>query len=78
MPRAHRLRQATNVSLDGELVKEARRLDLNLSKLFEDRLREAIAAEQRRRWLEENDEGFRAYERFVERHGVFNEEDREW
>jgi antitoxin CcdA len=79
MPRAQASgRRATNVSLDPALVEEARRLELNLSRLFEDRLREAIAAERRRRWLEENKEAFAGYARFVERHGIFNEEGRGW
>lgn len=71
-------RSATNLSIDVELVKEARRLGLNLSRLLEERLREAIAAERRRCWLEDNEQAFAAYERFVESHGLFNEAEREW
>jgi antitoxin CcdA len=71
-------RQATNVTLDPELLKEARELELNLSRVLEERLREVIAEERRRRWLAENDAAFRAYDRFVERNGIFNEEERDW
>lgn len=80
MKLAHRAarRHATNLSLDQELVAEARALDLNLSRIVEDRLREAVKEERTRRWLEENREGFEAFARFVEKSGIFNEEDREW
>lgn len=79
MPRAHaESRQPTNLTLDARLVKEAKDLGLNLSRLLEDRLREVIAAERRRRWLEENEAAFEAYDRFVEKNGVFNEEERGW
>jgi antitoxin CcdA len=78
MPGAHPRRRPTNLSLDGDLVDEARRLSLNLSRLLEERLREVLAVERHRRWLAENEGAFQAYDRFVERHGVFNEDDREW
>ena len=71
-------RRATNLSLDQALVAEARELDLNLSRIVEERLREVVKEERTRRWLEENREGFEAFARFVERNGIFNEEDREW
>jgi antitoxin CcdA len=71
-------RRATNLSLDAALVDEARGLELNLSKVLEERLREVIGAERRRLWLEENEAAFSAYDRFVERHGLFNEDEREW
>jgi antitoxin CcdA len=79
MKSAHALvRKATNVSLDAALVEEARRLHLNLSRLLEERLREVLADERRRLWLEENEKAFAAYDRLVERHGIFNEDEREW
>lgn len=73
-------RRATNVSVDAALIDEARSLDvdLNLSRLLEDRLREVVAEARRRKWLQENEAAFVAYDRFVERAGVFNEDDREW
>lgn len=39
---------------------------------------EVTENERVERWLEENREGFDAFARFVERNGIFNEEDREW
>jgi antitoxin CcdA len=71
-------RRATNLSLDADLVAEARALELNLSRIVEERLRAVVQEERARRWLEENRAGLAAFERFVERHGIFNEGDREW
>jgi antitoxin CcdA len=80
MKHAHRQdrRRATNLSLDEKLVAEARDLDLNLSRIVEDRLRQVVKEERARRWLEENRTGFEAFERFVEKHGIFNEDERDW
>lgn len=71
-------RRATNLSLDAALVAEARDLELNLSRIVEERLREVVREERARRWLEENRAGLAAFERFVDQHGIFNEDDREW
>lgn len=71
-------RRATNVTLDPELVAAARALRLNLSRVLEQGLREAVRAELRRRWLEENEAAFSAYARFTERHDLFNEAERGW
>ncbi len=71
-------RRATNLSLDAALVAEARALELNLSRIVEDRLREVVREERARRWLEENQAGFEAFARFVEKTGIFNEDEREW
>jgi len=80
MKRAHAegRRRATNLSLDEKLVAEARELELNVSRIVEDRLREVVRDERARRWLEENRAGFEAFERFVEKNGIFNEDEREW
>lgn len=75
---ASRRRRATNLSLDEELVAEARKLELNLSRIVEDRLREVVREERARRWLQDNRAGFAAFDRFVEKNGIFNEDDREW
>ena len=78
MKHAHPRRRPTNVSLDAALVDEARALGLNLSQVFEERLTEVVAAERQRHWLLENKKGFEAYAKYVERHGIFNEREREW
>jgi antitoxin CcdA len=71
-------RKRTNLTLDAALVREAQALGLNLSRLTEDALREAVRAERGRRWVEENRAGFEAANRAMEKYGIFNAEDREW
>ena len=82
MKRTHqvtaRTRKATNLSLSVELVKEAQALGLNLSRIVEESLREAVRAERSRKWLEENREGFESANRAIDKYGIFNAEDREW
>lgn len=78
MPARAARRRPTNLSLDEALVAEARALELNLSRVVEESLRAAVAAERRQRWLAENAGALAAYERFVETHGIFNEDEREW
>ena len=63
-------RRPTNLSLETELVAEARRLGLNLSRAAEDGLRRAIAAEAGRRWLEENRAALVSSNAYVEKHGL--------
>ena len=46
----------TNVSLDADLLAQARELNINLSATLEDRLREIVTELRRKRWLEENRE----------------------
>jgi len=47
-------KRAVNLSVDGELLDEARRLGVNVSETLEGSLRTVVKAEQEKRWLEEN------------------------
>jgi len=66
------------VSLDPELVAEARALDINLSQAFEAHLEELVRARRAEAWLRENASGFDAYNRFVEKAGIWDEDERGW
>ena len=63
-------RKATNLSLEAELVAEARRLGIGLSRAAEEGLRRAIASEETRRWIEENREALLSSNAYVEKHGL--------
>jgi antitoxin CcdA len=63
-------RKPTNLSLDAELVAQAQRLGLNLSRAAEEGLRRAIASEETRRWTEENREALLSSNAYVEKHGL--------
>ncbi|WP_066587183.1 MULTISPECIES: type II toxin-antitoxin system CcdA family antitoxin [Sphingomonas] len=63
-------RRPTNVSLDAELVEEARALDINISRACEEGLDRVVREERRRRWIEENRDAMEAYNEFVREHGL--------
>ena len=63
-------RRPTNLSLDAELVADAHRLGLNLSRAAEQGLRHAIAAEETRRWIAENRDALLSSNAYVEKHGL--------
>ena len=71
-------RKATNLSIDADLLEEARALGINLSRTLEERLVELVKAERIRRWQDENREAIEAMNRFTEEHGIFGEEFRTW
>lgn len=63
-------RKPTNLSLDADLVADARSLGINLSRACEDALRKEVAVERGRRWKEENAAGIAASNAYVEKHGL--------
>lgn len=62
-----------NLSVDSELLAEARRAQLSLSAIFEAALRDRVAESRRTRWLAENEEALQAYNASVDRDGVFGD-----
>ena len=65
-----RKRKSVNVSLDTGVVAAAREAGLNLSRITEDALRDAIKAEQERRWKEDNRDWIEAHNRWIEENGL--------
>lgn len=66
-------RKATNLSINADLLRQARELGLNLSRELEVRLLEVIAERRRAAWLADNEEAIAAYNEHVERSGVFSD-----
>lgn len=64
------VRRSANLSVEADVLDEARSLDINLSKAAQDGIRRAIAAEKARRWKEENAEAIRSSNEYVEKHGL--------
>lgn len=77
MKRAPR-RRPTNISLPAELVDEAKKLDVNLSREVESFLSLLVKARRSDRWRSENEAAIRAYNAYVKEHGIWNEDDRGW
>jgi len=66
-------KRAANLSVDDRLLERARRLKLNLSKVFEAGLEAAIRRHEAEEWLRRNRAALAAYNEHVEKHGAFSE-----
>ena len=66
-------RKPVNLSAPKELLDEARKLGLNLSRLFEEALNARLRESRVRRWQEENREAIEAFARYIERNGIFGD-----
>lgn len=64
------LRQATQVSVDAELLERAQGLKIDISKASEEGLARAVAQRQAAIWLEKNRAALESSNAFVERHGL--------
>lgn len=63
-------RKATNVSLDPDLIEQARELDINISRACERGLAETIAETRAERWKRENADAIAASNAWVEKNGL--------
>ena len=72
------VRQPANLSIDAELMKEARGLDVNISRAAEAGIAEAVAVEKARLWKIENRAAIESWNAYVEEHGIPLEEFRQF
>ena len=77
-PTRHARKTPTNLSLRIDLVQRAKALGLNLSDIAERALEKAIREAEQARWLAENEKAIEYYNDFVEKHGYFGEEFRQF
>jgi antitoxin CcdA len=66
-------KKSTNLSINSDLLRQAKEININLSKALENRLVELLLEAKRRRWQDENREAIEDYNRRIETHGVFSE-----
>lgn len=66
-------KRAVNLTASAPLLDEAKALGLNLSRMFESSLENAVRAARQEAWLAANREAIEAYNEQVERHGVFSD-----
>lgn len=76
--RSAALKKPTNVSINSELLADARAFGLNLSAELEERLTETLRQRRAEQWLRDNRAAIEAYNKFVEENGIFGEEFRGW
>jgi antitoxin CcdA len=63
-------RKAVNLSLDPDLVADAKDIGINLSQTCEAALAAALKREREARWVEENWEAIQSSNAWVEKHGL--------
>lgn len=66
-------KRATNLSVNSDLLRQARALDINLSAAFEETLSALVTAKQQQAWLEQNKQAIETYNQQVETSGVFSD-----
>ncbi len=71
-------KKATNLSINSDLLKKSRAMKLNLSATLEQALEQKLAEAEAKAWAEENKAAIRAYNDFVDEHGCFGDEFREF
>lgn len=69
----HAPKKPTNVSINSDLLQQAKEHHINLSQTLELRLAELLREEKRRQWQEENRDAVEEYNRRIEAHGVFSD-----
>lgn len=68
------IKKATNLSIRADLLAEAKALRVNLSAEFEKSLAEVVRRKREEQWLLENREAIAAYNRHIERDGLWSDE----
>lgn len=69
-------KKATNLSINKDLLAEARTLKINLSATLEQALIEKVLKERRKQWLEDNQHAIDACNELTEKNGLFAEKHR--
>lgn len=72
------VKKSANLSVNSQLLAEAKQLNINLSATFENALEAEVKARRSAKWLEENKAGLQALNNFVDEHGMFNHKGRVW
>lgn len=66
-------KKACNLSINQDLLRQARALGINLSQTMESRLAELVKDAKARQWAEENREAIESHNRWVEKNGLWSD-----
>ena len=66
-------KKPTNLSINSDLLKKARDLEINLSATLEQALTSHLKAKQAQQWLEQNKNSITAYNKSIDENGVFSD-----
>ena len=67
------LKKPTNLSINSDLLRQAKALKINLSQTLEERLSQLVLDKKKQDWKEENREAIESYNRRIEKNGVFSD-----
>ena len=66
-------KKAANLSINADLLRQAKELNINLSQTLERHLAEIVRKTKRQKWLEDNRGAIEDYNRRIEANGVFGD-----
>jgi antitoxin CcdA len=66
-------KKAANLTVRADLLEEARARKINLSQTLETALQSEIKKRREAEWLEQNKAAIEAYNRHIEKHGLFSD-----
>ena len=66
-------KKSANLSINADLLQQAKQLNINLSQTLEQHLAEIVRQAQRSQWLVENKSALDEYNRRIEKHGTFSD-----
>jgi antitoxin CcdA len=67
-------KKPTNLSINSDLLKKTKLLNINLSATLEQALRTKLAEKEAESWASNNKIAIKAYNNFVEKNGLFGDE----
>ena len=67
-------KKATNLSVNSDLLSQAKALGINISAVLEQSLAEHVKKLKAQAWVRENQSAIQAYNKHVEQHGTFGED----
>ena len=66
-------KQPANLSINSELLRQAKELNINLSQALEQRLADIVRESRQREWLEKNRGAVEDYNRRIRKRGAFSD-----
>jgi len=67
-------KKAANLSLNSDLLAQAKALNINISSTVEKSLAEEVRKHKEAAWLENNQEAIEEQNRFIKKHGLFSDQ----
>ncbi|HHJ39995.1 MAG: acetoacetyl-CoA synthase [Methylothermaceae bacteria B42] len=66
-------KKPTNLSINSDLLKKAKDMNINLSATLEQALTELLIQKERESWQKENRKAIHQYNSFIDKNGVFSD-----